>query len=133
MHALLGEMAAEFSPPYRTLDDDLCETSLCVGFYSSVLLEAMACGVPVVAARLSEEAFGERLEAEKAAALAAMGVPVGTTPEELARLIADGLDGDPAASAERIIDLEIGSLDDDGSMQVALDLLDLRPAQAGRH
>ena len=133
MHALLGDLAVEYSPRSRTLEDDLYRTSLCVGFYSSVLLEAMACGIPAVAARLGEKAFGEQLEAGKAAALAAMGVPVGTTPEELARLVAEGLDGDAAASAERIIDLEIGSLDDDGSMQVALDLLDLQPAHAGRH
>lgn len=130
MRALLGDEAVEYSPASRTLADDLLDTSLCVGFYSSVLLEAMACDVPVVASRLSENAFGERLEAQKATALAAMGVPVAATPAELAGLILEGLAGSAAVPAEKVIDREIGSLDHDGSMQVALDLLELRPGRA---
>lgn len=60
-----------------------------IGFYSSALLEAAACGMPTACIHLPHHAFSRPIEASKAAALPRLGVPAVKSANALASAIVD--------------------------------------------
>lgn len=103
----------------RDLYDSLMEADAAVGFYSSALLEAVVCGMPAVAAEIEPRAFRQKTEGEKAAAIAALGVAVGKSIEEIEVALAAGLDRGPGEPPEVLLDEEIGRLNGQGAATVA--------------
>lgn len=96
----------------------LPDFDLVVGFYSSAVLEALACGVSAICLRLPKEAFAEPTEGEKQDVFAGMGVPVALDAPDFGAALVDALGARPDVSEEKLQD-EIGILDGGSSRRVA--------------
>lgn len=106
--------------------DELAEYDLFAGFYSSALLEAVACGAPAVVARLRVDDFFKQAEGLKAEAMERYGARVAETAEGLSAAMDDALQQKAPQTASRaLLDDEIGPLDRDGSVKIAQRLLAL--------
>lgn len=114
----------------RGLYEDMLEADAAVGFYSSALLEAAVCTMPVVAARLDPAAFAQRTEAAKAEAMPALGVPVAREAGELAAILEAGLVKATRPVPPRLLEQEIGWLNGNGAATVAALLIDALPDPA---
>ena len=112
------------------LYDVLMQADAAVGFYSSALLEAAVCTMPVVAARLASEAFAQPTEAAKAEAMARLGIPVARGAGELAAILEAGLSKATRPVPPALVEQEIGWLNGGGAARVASILVDALPAAA---
>ncbi len=115
------------------LYDQIAVHDVAVGFYSSALLEAAACGMPTASVTIPIAAFVRRGEGEKAAAIARFGVPSTEDAAELCRIIVGGIDNRQALPGARLFDEALGMLDGGSSARVAHAMLDLARAARGRH
>lgn len=113
------------------LYDSLLAADAAVGFYSSALLEAAVCTMPVVAAKLDGAAFDQRTEAAKAAAIADLGIPVAREAGELAAILEAGLIKAMRPVPPHLLEEEIGWLNGNGAATVAALLIDALPVAAG--
>lgn len=89
-----------------------------VGFYSSALLEAAACGMPTACIPLPREAFSRPVEASKAAALPRLGVQSVDSAHALTRLI-ENIPATPVTPPARLFEEALGILDGTSSRRVA--------------
>ncbi|MEP9351378.1 hypothetical protein [Xanthobacter sp. KR7-225] len=96
----------------------LPEFDLVVGFYSSAILEALACDVPAVCVRLPKEAFSEPAEGAKQDVITGIGVPTAIDAQGLADALVASLTQRPAISASKLRD-EIGQIQGQASRMVA--------------
>ncbi len=129
LEALFARHSLSVAPSRPGLYDDFLHADAAVGFYSSALLEAMCCSMPVVASRLDQAGFRERGEAAKIDELVALGVPAASDPETLATLLNKGLEAGAKPAGDVLIHDEIGILDGKGAEAVAQSLMDA--AEAG--
>lgn len=97
----------------------LPEFDLVVGFYSSAILEALACGVPAVCLRLPAAAFAEPSEGAKQDAIAGMGIPVAVDAAEFAAGLTATLGRRSLLVSEARLHDEIGAISGDASRRVA--------------
>jgi len=112
------------------LAEDMLASDMFVGFYSSLLLEAAACGAPVASSRLAPKAFRNRSEAMKVAELAKFDIPIAEGRTEMRTLILQGLSAGIMEANGRLLHDEIGSLDGRGGADVAARLIQI--ADSGR-
>lgn len=129
---LLADLSTGGDAPRADLIEDLRQTDACVGFYSSALLEACICGVPVFASELKSEAFARREEAAKARQIRQLGIPVADSATALAELINTGLSNGVSMDRDLQIERQIGSLEGNGAQQVAEHLMGLTSGVARR-
>ncbi len=128
-----ARIASRFSPlaevlafsDARSLTDDLISADAFVGFYSSALLEAAVCGAPVAAVRLDPKAFAQGDEANKAASLSDLGLPVFDDAAALAAFLDETLDQRELAPPRALIEEQIGEVRLQGSDEVARQLMAL--------
>ncbi|MAL26210.1 MAG: hypothetical protein CL820_10025 [Croceicoccus sp.] len=114
----------------RGLYESMLGADAAVGFYSSALLEAAVCTMPVVAARLDPAAFDQKTEAAKAGAMGALGIPVAREAGELAAILEAGLVKATRPVPPRLLEQEIGWLNGKGAATVAALLIDALPDRA---
>lgn len=102
---------------------ELLASDLVVGFYSSMLLEAAACGAPAAAVRLDPAAFHEAFEGRKATAITTLGVPVADDAASLAAVMRRQLERGFVPPSPTLFDEHFGTLDGSGARQVAAHLI----------
>ena len=107
-----------------SLYDSFMDADAATGFYSSALLEALVCGMPAIAAQIDREGFRQKTEADKAGAMAVLGVTVGESSAVIAKSLATALSQGPGIPPQCLLDEEIGWLNGRGAACVAALLID---------
>ncbi|TCM37303.1 hypothetical protein ACLIMP_05725 [Novosphingobium aerophilum] len=124
-HGIASEMAE--GPLY----DHFIDCDSVVGFYSSALLEAAACAIPVIVARLAPTAFAQQGEAAKALAMTEVGFAVADQPDDVVTALTAHLEGDDRVDVEALIRAELGPLEGTGTATVARWLIEQQAQPAG--
>ncbi|GGD59678.1 hypothetical protein [Croceicoccus mobilis] len=124
---LLADHGLTVADGLGPLYDDLLACDAAVGFYSSALLEAMVCSIPVAASLIGRDSFREAAEAEKVEQLVALGIPASDDAAILARYLEQGLEIGVVPAPEGLLHDEIGMIASDGSSQVAQRLIAALP------
>ncbi|GAA0457254.1 MULTISPECIES: hypothetical protein [Sphingomonas] len=106
------------------LYDQLARHDMAIGFYSSALLEAAACGMPCASVSLPVAAFARPAEGAKAAAIPGLGIDTTADSDELGSLVLTATT-QPVVPAPALFDQALGDIDGRASERIAHALLSL--------